>query len=228
MNAIVASRPAMPVAAKHRVVLARDIGDVPVIADNDPLIPLDDCRVIVAEMTASMGRCDPDVAAKHARLIVASYGGQKPDDPDGYTRMITAAVAQCPADLLVRLVDEVSRRHPKYLPSKGEVDAVVSELMRPRSNARQIAQAHLSAHAKRDTVGAKARRHAAWLSRQPPETLDRLKAIREARESGVPAASLIGSVGRSMPLHPEERMSAETKDRVRAQNRQSHGAEAAE
>lgn len=227
MNAIVASRPAMPVATRHRTVLAVNLGgDAPVIADNDPLIPIADCSAIVAEMTAAMTRCDPDIAAKHARLIVASYGGQKPDDPDGYTRMVTAAVAQCPPDLLVKLVDEVSRRHPRFLPSKGEVDAVVSELMRPRSNARQIAQAHLAAHAKRDTIGAEARRHAVWLSRQSPETLASLKTIREARANGVPAASLIGGVGQPMPLHPEERMSAETKTRI--WTHQSHGAEAAE
>ncbi|OAN53880.1 hypothetical protein A6A04_13385 [Paramagnetospirillum marisnigri] len=206
MNAIAPARLSMPVAAKHRAILAESLnGSAPTIADNDPLIPAEECRAIVAEMTAALGRCDPEIAAKHARLIVASYGGQKPDDPDGYIRMITTSVAQCPPDLLTRLVDEVPRRHPRYLPSKGEVDAVVSDLTRPRSNARQIAQAHIAAHAKRDTAGDEAKRHAAWEARLSPSEREALARVREARARGESIASLIGGNGpNAMPLHPQE------------------------
>jgi hypothetical protein len=219
MNAIATARMSTPVTAKHRSILAASLdGYAPTIADNDPLIPADECRTIVAEMTAALGRCDPDIAAKHARLIVASYGGQKPDDPDGYIRMITASVAQCPQDLLVKLVDEVPRRHPRFLPSKGEVDAVVCELMQPRSNARQIAQAHLAAHGKRSQAGDEAKRHAAWESRLSSEEREALANIRAARANGESVAALIGGgMAKAMPLHPEERMGPETKASVRAE-----------
>ena len=115
MNAVVTTRPAMPVAAKYRTVLSREIGDCPVLADNDTLIPIEDCRAIVAEMSAALVRCDPEVAAKHARMIIGAYGGQKPDDPEIYARMATVAVSQCPADLLVKLVETVTIRHPRFL-----------------------------------------------------------------------------------------------------------------
>lgn len=170
MNAVATTaRPTMPVAARWKVALSRELrGDAPVIADNDPLIPPAECRAIIDEMTGALARCSPDAAAKHARLIVAAYGAQKPDDPDNYVRLLTAAVCQCPPDLLAKLVDEVSRRNPRFLPSKGEVDAAVRDLTRLRSTARQIANAHLAAHTKRE----REKPAAPLLRDQPPEERD--------------------------------------------------------
>jgi len=152
MNAIATHRPRTPVAVRHAVALSRDISGGIVIADNDPLIPIDDCQAIAAEMRAALEPAPADQALKHARLIVAAYGGQKPDDPDAYVRLITMAVAQCPPDLLSRLVDEVTRRHARFLPSKGEVETVVSDLRRRRVGALATAEAHLKAHAKREAA----------------------------------------------------------------------------
>jgi len=195
MNAIVAHKPNMPVATKHRAVLSRDFsGDVPVVADNDALIPADDCRAIVAEMDGALMRCTLDAAKDHAELIIASYGVQKPDNPDAYIRMVTAAVCSCPQDLLVRLVETVTARHPRFLPTKGEIDAVVGELTKPRSNARQWAMKHLWRHKQVDAPGDAEKRHADWVARQSPETLRQLDEIRKARENGASMAELIGDV----------------------------------
>ena len=143
------TRPSAPVTARHKAILGRDIELATNIADNDPLIPLDDCRAIIAEMDRALVGCDLDAAKDHARMIVASYGAQKPDDVEIYIRMVTTVVAKCPPDLLVALVDEVTRRHPRVLPTKGEVEAVVSELRIKRSNAAWVAKCHVRAHEKR-------------------------------------------------------------------------------
>lgn len=195
MNAIVAHKPSMPFATKHRAILSRDfLGDAPVIADNDALIPVDDCRAIVAEMDGALMRCTTDAAKSHAELIIASYGVQKPDNPDAYIRMVTAAVCLCPQDLLIKLVEIVTSRHPRFLPTKGEIDAVVNELTKPRGNARQWALKHLWRHKQTDTSGDASKRHADWVARQSPETLARMEEVRAARESGASAAELIGDV----------------------------------
>lgn len=151
MNALTttAQRPPMPTAVKHKAVLARDLEAATSIADNDPLIPADECHAIVAEMERALRGCDAETATEHASLIVAAYGSKRPDDADAYARLISAVVCKCPPDLLPGLVDEVTRRHPRFLPTKGEVESVVTELRRKRSNAAIIAKTHLRAHEKR-------------------------------------------------------------------------------
>lgn len=195
MNAIVAHKPNMPVATKYRAILSRDFsGDAPVIADNDALIPADHCRAIVAEMDAALMRCSLDMATEYTALIIGSYGVQKPDSPDAYVRMVAAAVCACPPDLLVKLVETVTARHPRFLPTKGEIDAVVNELTKPRGNARQWALKHLWRHKQTNTADDASKRHADWVARQSPETLARMEEIRAARENGASAAELIGDI----------------------------------
>ena len=165
-----------------------------------------------------------DVAAKHARLILSCYGSKHPDDPASYTRMISASVSQCPPDLLWKLVDEVTKRHPSFLPSKGEVDAVVNDLVRPRGTARQIAKAHLAAHGRSASAEDEAKRRAEWLARQSPETLDRIEQIRAARMAGESVMSLIGRWGeiKQIPLFPDERRGCDEKSSIRAERGGEH------
>ncbi|MFD2234806.1 hypothetical protein [Phaeospirillum tilakii] len=139
-------RPRTPVTARHQAALSNTTA---AIADNQALIPADECRAIVAEMQAALLPARAEVAAEHARLIVAAYGTQKPDNPDAYARLVTLAATRCPADLLPQLVDEVTRRHPRFLPTKGEIEAVIADLRTKRVRALSVAEAHLKAHAKR-------------------------------------------------------------------------------
>ncbi|MEO0035374.1 MAG: hypothetical protein RLZZ501_1397 [Pseudomonadota bacterium] len=143
------ARPRTPVTARHQAALSHSVPGPVVIADNQPLIPADDCRAIIGEMKAALLPTGAEVAADHARLIVAAYGTQRPDNPDAYARLVTLAVSRCPADLLPQLVDEVTRRHPRFLPTKGEIEAVVADLRAKRVSALSVAEAHLKAHAKR-------------------------------------------------------------------------------
>ena len=66
-------KPSAPVAARHKAALSTVPFGVPVlIASNDPLIPADDCRSVMAEMDAAL-----TAEFTHQRFNVVAQVGAK-------------------------------------------------------------------------------------------------------------------------------------------------------
>src|SRR5579859_6429708 len=126
-----------PATARHRAALGMTPalgGNLPTINHDQPLIPVDDCKAIVAEMTAALEGSLVDQATALAKAIIGAFPSREKDQEKAtlYCRALVMACAKCPPDLLDDLYQAVIFRGSAFLPSAGEVVAEVNHLLRRR------------------------------------------------------------------------------------------------
>lgn len=148
---IIPEKPKAPMAAKHRRALSGRIdidGKLARPADNEPLIPVDECNAILDEMVEALVGCNADLAIRMARKLVGAYVHGKPSDPTTYSEVLALGVAQCPPDLLPELFDRLTSEQ-SFMPTRAEVVAMANRLTYKRRLACDIAKGHLKAHDQR-------------------------------------------------------------------------------
>lgn len=153
------AKPRAPATARNRVALERSWSNGrPNIADNDTLVPADDCRVVMAEMDAALAGCDAMTATDMAGKILGAYPNARPDNPEAYAESVALAITECPSDLLGKLYLDVIGRPQPFPPVHGEIKAIIGELVERRQRAKSVAKAMLAEHQKRGDRGGLAKK----------------------------------------------------------------------
>lgn len=172
------------VAARYWVALDRDDP----VDEYTPLIPADECRAIVAELTASLElRADEHTAAKLTAALVGGYPHARPPEPAVYQRAIESVFRMFPADLGRQAVDVISLRL-RFLPSRADVYDVLANLAAKRRIAIRRATAHLAEAARRAAEEEAARVHRPYRNMTPEEREIADRVIALARRGDAPAA----------------------------------------
>ena len=206
---VTTEKPRAPVALRHREALRQHCLDgMPLsIPDNATLIPVADCKAIVAEMDAALASSTADQATAMAAEVLGAYPSAKPDNPDAYLRSIVLAISACPPDLYPDLYRAVTQRASPFPPVAGEIVTEVRDLVAKRRAAKAVAEKHLSEHKRRGTDKPGKR----WA-----DMTDEEKAAHDERMARWRAEFCSSS--NKIPLSPEETMSADTASRVRAES----------
>lgn len=205
-------KPITPATRRHRIVLeaAKLDGNALAISSNTPLIPIEDCNSVVAEMTAALKGMLADFANDLAEDILGGFPSARPDNPDAYLRSIVIALQECPADLHREIYKAVTlRRDSSFPPVAGEVTAAIMFLTRQRRAAMAVAQAHLKEHEAR----ASGKEKLPWSQWSP----ERKQAHNDMMTKYYAAA---GVVYKPMPIYPEEKMSETRKDDIREERQE--------
>lgn len=201
--------PAMLVTMRHRAIVAQahsdNDGTARPVYSNQPLIPVNDCHDIVAEMDRALTGIDALVSTDLANKILGAYPNSKPDNPDAYIESIVIVLQDCPPDIQAALYKAVLRREKPFAPVANEISGLIAQLTRRRWNAKRVAQAHLREHERR-------------IDDQPKTGMDAWTDEERARHKkrmedfyafmGVPPPNRV-------PVEPEEKMSEGLKGEIR-------------
>lgn len=136
---LVAVRPeGAPTVARHERTLVRGFDHY------GPLIPVSDCRTIVAELQRQLQPIGLKRSASHARRCAGCW----PTPPHDCETWIAAAVAELaplPEDLARECV-EILTTSSRWLPSRYEIHQVAARLLNRRTRMLATARAHLAEH----------------------------------------------------------------------------------
>ena len=176
----IVEKPKAPTSAKHRTALSqhRLDGQPLTISDNQPLIPLTDCRSIIAEMDAAISGSDADSASILSREIIGAYPNARPDNPEAYGRSIILAISACPRDLYQELYRVITQRPVPFPPQAGEISSEISGLISKRRAAKAVAEAHIREHERR----AASPKPKCWADMTPEEKTEHEKRMEKLRE----------------------------------------------
>lgn len=116
------------------------------LADNDPLVPAEYCRQVLAERPPA--GCGIAAAERLGRALVGSYPAREVNDPRAYALAIASVFADYPEEIGSRAVSGLIRSL-KFLPTAADVHEACEALMAPARTRRAMAQRMLREHERR-------------------------------------------------------------------------------
>ncbi len=120
---------------------------------HDKLIPVSECRAIIAEVDAALRLAPYHEARALARTVMGRYSKRDLFDPGIFVFELTRVFGEAPADLGREAADQL--RTARFLPNTADVKILLDGLVRERSWKRGQAKAHLAEHERRRAEAAK-------------------------------------------------------------------------
>lgn len=145
---------------------------------NVPLVPADECRMMIAAVDADIAhRPSPEQAVELARDLLGAFGRIDAHDPDRFVQAIAMTISGFPLSIVeemanpVRGMPSTSRRAPN---SPAEVRDWCERLLLARKQLKWKAVAILKERERREKQAAEDRIFAATLT---PEEIERRRAV---------------------------------------------------